>query len=456
MCASNCATKICYNAGMKQSSRQRKRGRPREPHKASWGEHINGLRRRGDGRWVIVETGKTFVEPDERQAVARFRRWEAEQAHQSVVEISVPMTAFESSAGVDAAIEGGASLDGYLDGSYGIGMKVAEPMLWTWVREQLIERPEYVAEQTGIPEVARLAALPKPEPSPALTEVGKLYQEKAQVKRPQRRQMEMFWDDFRKWLARHNVETLRQLTPSRVAEYGDHVHASGNSPKYIKNRFTSIRGVINFARKRGLHAGDVRHALDCCAVLSAPRSTKKHDPQPIERADFVKLLQHAGNPRMEAFLLCMLNLCMYPGETLNLDWNEVNLTKKTVVTSRSKTSVIRIGVLWDRTIKAIQAIQPRHPQAGTPVFISKRGSRWSPNTANTLFRRLRKKAGVPEAVKAEHCRDGAYTTAIEAGLDLTQAKLLAGHATGISDAYAQRRPTMVADAAAAIEKAYFG
>ncbi|MEX2671608.1 MAG: hypothetical protein WD294_05800, partial [Phycisphaeraceae bacterium] len=102
---------------MARSKAQAKRGRPRKPHKASWGEYINGLRRRNDGRWIIVETGKTFVESDERRAVTRFRRWEAEQAHQSVVEISVPMTAFESSAGMDAAIEGGASLDGYLDGS---------------------------------------------------------------------------------------------------------------------------------------------------------------------------------------------------------------------------------------------------------------------------------------------------------------------------------------------------
>ena len=98
----------------------------------------------------------------------------------------------------------------------------------------------------------------------------------------------------------------------------------------------------------------------------------------------------------------------------------------------------------------------RYFQTKTPVFLSQQGTRWSGKSANVLFRGLRKKASVAECVKAEHCRDGAYTAAIEAGVELMQAKLLAGHSTGIPDHYAQRRPAMVADAVAAIERAYFG
>lgn len=54
-------------------SQKAKASWPRKPYRTSWGEHINGLRQRRDGRWVIVETGKTYVEPDERMAVVRFR-----------------------------------------------------------------------------------------------------------------------------------------------------------------------------------------------------------------------------------------------------------------------------------------------------------------------------------------------------------------------------------------------
>jgi hypothetical protein len=58
-----------------------------------------------------------------------------------------------------------------------------------------------------------------------------------------------------------------------------------------------------------------------------------------------------------------------------------------------------------------------------------------------------------ESVEFAHFRNGAETPAIEAGADLTQTRLLAGHRTGISDHYVRRSPTMVADDCAAIEGA---
>jgi integrase len=214
--------------------------------------------------------------------------------------------------------------------------------------------------------------------------------------------------------------------------------------------------VLYFAKRRGLHASDGHNALDCCAVLEAPKMPTSHAPRPIAREDFAALWDHIKEDRLSAWLLCMLNPCLYPGEVLSLDWGEVDLQKGTVVTSRSKTNVIRIGVLWPRTITALKAIWTNKPKREAPVFLSKRGGRLSINMVSKEFRTLRRASGVAEYVKAEHCRDGAYTAAIEAGVALTQAKLLAGHATGISDHYAKRRPTMVSDAIKAIEKAYFG
>jgi site-specific recombinase XerD len=88
--------------------------------------------------------------------------------------------------------------------------------------------------------------------------------------------------------------------------------------------------------------------------------------------------------------------------------------------------------------------------------MSREATRWSTKTATNQYRRLRKEAGVDEEVKCEDLRDGAYTSAIDSGADLTQAKLLAGHSTGISDHYTMRKPTMVHDAIMGIYRAYFG
>lgn len=430
-----------------------KRGRPSKPYRTSWGEHIPGLRRKGDRRWVISATEKEFREADERVAVARFKRWQAGQDSPTVT-INLPVADLGDNhqSVIASVLESGGSVGGHLDGSYSVGMDAAEPMLWAWMREQIISHPEHAATMTGIPELARLADLPKPEPSPTLKAVGDLYQDKADVTEHQRRRQKRFWDDFAKAIDKQGVATLRQLTATVVADYGDQVKASGHSPKYVKHRFTGIRGILNFARKRGVSPNDIRHALDCCAVLTVARTNGSKDPHPISREDFHTLLGAATDERMKALLLTMLNLCMYPGEATGLDCGDLDLTRKTVATRRSKTGVVRIGILWDRTIEALKALRPPKPLDSAPVFLSKHGTRWS---LNKEFRRLRKLAGVADAVKAEDCRDGAYTEAIESGAELMQAKLLAGHATGISDHYAKRRPTMVADACAAIERAYF-
>lgn len=445
-------------------SRNAKSGRPRKPYRTSWGDHINGLRKRGDGRWIIVETGKTFVEPDERLAVTRYRRWEASQEDESVVDLELNVKDFENREALDEAFQSGASLRLGFTGESWIGMEVSESLLWPWLRKQLLSRPEYIALKVGIPEIARLSDLPTPLPSPTLKEIGQLYQSKSDCMRKQRRQAQLFWEDFEKWMASHNVTTLRQLTTALVAEYGDEAkaqanskgHGTGGSAKYLKNRFMMIRGLINFARKRGEHPDDVRHALDCCAVLQAPKRCSTRDPHPMNREDYHALLNHVSERRMKALLLVMLNLCMYPSEALALDWGELDLVKRTVVTSRNKTSVIRVGMLWPRTVQALKAIRPSRSTNDAPVFLSAQGRRWSVKTVNVQYRRLRKSAGLSDKIKCEDCRDSAYTAAIDSGSGLLEAMLLAGHRTGIPDHYAKRKPSMVVKAIRGIDKIYFG
>lgn len=53
-------------------------------------------------------------------------------------------------------------------------------------------------------------------------------------------------------------------------------------------------------------------------------------------------------------------------------------------------------------------------------------------------------------------RDGAYTAACEAGVDINVTRILAGHSSGMADHYVQRRPAIVRPACEAVEKHYFG
>lgn len=73
------------------SENNRKRGRPQKPYVTSRGEMVPGLRRRNDGRWIIIASGETFVEIDEFVAVARYKQWLAAQPRKEVL-LPVPAT----------------------------------------------------------------------------------------------------------------------------------------------------------------------------------------------------------------------------------------------------------------------------------------------------------------------------------------------------------------------------
>ena len=66
-------------------------------------------------------------------------------------------------------------------------------------------------------------------------------------------------------------------------------------------------------------------------------------------------------------------------------------------------------------------------------------------------------AGVSDAVKFNHIRDGSYTTACSTrGVEFPTVQVLAGHRQGMSDHYVKRNPFMVEHACQAVEQAYFG
>jgi integrase len=180
-----------------------------------------------------------------------------------------------------------------------------------------------------------------------------------------------------------------------------------------------------------------------------PPSKSATDPNPVTPEQFKKLLGQADDV-MTAALLLGLNCCMYGGEVAALDWSELDLDKATLVTSRNKTKVIRVATLWPRTVEALRKL----PRKTAAVFVTEAGTQADYLCIYRLFKVVRKAAGL-EKVQFSQIRDASYTAAVEAGVDLDTCRLLAGHATGISDHYVKRRPQMVAKACEAIQAAYF-
>ena len=422
-----------------------KRGRKPKHYQASWGEVINGLCRRADGRWRVIDTGQTFVQPDERLAIHLYRTQYRRGAE--LVEVPVLRSRQAKTNEEVNAILGPRVSSTWADerGDW-VATRSAHPdAIWSWVREQILTCPSHVAAMTGIPEIGYLTALARPQASATLDAIGKLYLDKAEISPHERRKAKTFWQEF---VEATGVATVREVTAAKAADYRDWVVARDKSATYVKHRFGKVKTILHFARKRGVTpVEDVRSAIDACAVLTPPRSISL-DPHPIDPAHFSKLLSKADE-QGTAILLVMLNCCMYGKEAADLTWGDVDLERRTLVADRGKTGVSRVSMLWPRTVEALRKL----PRTHRSLFITVEGRPHNSNTIGKLFRSLRKAAEVPAAVKCCDVRDGAYTEAVQGGWEM--ARVLAGQRSGMSDHYVKRRPRIVASCCDAIERVYF-
>src|SRR5438552_338374 len=108
----------------------KKRGRKPAPYVTSQGEVIPGLRhRKHDGRWILSD-GRTFTESDEQKAIERFRELTGDHEAQWLKRHE--------------------EREGHRES------QLSPARLWAYVAKEIRERPVWVAQQTGIEQIAYL------------------------------------------------------------------------------------------------------------------------------------------------------------------------------------------------------------------------------------------------------------------------------------------------------------
>jgi integrase len=119
---------------------------------------------------------------------------------------------------------------------------------------------------------------------------------------------------------------------------------------------------------------------------------------------------------------------------------------------RPKTKFPRAATLWPETVEALKSLR-RGP---VYVFTSPHGTKFqSSNSRCNEFAKLRTRAAVPDTVSFAQLKDGAFTVACQKTTgDGRIAKILAGHASGMEDAYVLRNPEIVKPACDAVYAHY--
>jgi len=334
-------------------------------------------------------------------------------------------------------------------------------LIGRWIKSE----PDDAAQKLGIPQLKNLDAIKSPPPSLRLSEIAKLYQEKADLSLLSKRRGARMFKEFVRTV---EVKTVKEIGASRINAYRlrtlDQCDAKGFTPHWTHRRFSMVKTMLSHALKMGQDQDELNRVLGLCKMLEAPKRLNCADSMPITRGELEAILANADDLET-AIVLLSLNCGFYMIDVCRIPESAVDLARGHVIFPRIKVGkpIPRVAMLWQRTIDALIRLRERHPHTATDadgntmLFANKIfGKRLQVQALRSYWSPLRAKAQVP-ALQFCQLRDGAYTAAIEAGIDITHCEILLGHSIGtVKDAYLKRRPDILASACAAIENHYFG
>jgi integrase len=160
--------------------------------------------------------------------------------------------------------------------------------------------------------------------------------------------------------------------------------------------------------------------------------------------------------QIRALYLLAINCMFYPVDLGTIPRAAVNLESGHLVFRRGKNSQPRVGFLLPETINAIKAWLALRTDASPLLFVNTAGSAWTRKTLHSNLAKHKRAAKLPKDLTWKAFRKGAYTAALaDPSVDIFTAKILAGHATGITDDYVEANPERCRKAVEAISRHYF-
>lgn len=222
--------------------------------------------------------------------------------------------------------------------------------------------------------------------------------------------------------------------------------AQNLKPRMLVIMRSALIGALDDAVKQGFIGRNVAKFIDLPSV-------ERYEGQVLTVEQARKLLEVAQGSRLDTLLLVALTTGMRRGELAALHWTDVDLEKgvlqvrhtlvrvlgKGLVESSPKTKAGRRKIMLPGVvIKALKEHQVRQEQARVKmgdrwrecsvIFCNTQGYYIEPDHIRVLFKRLLKKAGLPN-VRFHDLRHGAATVLLAAGVPLKVVSELLGHSS---------------------------
>lgn len=339
-----------------------------------------------------------------------------------------------------------------------IRYKMPEELFWARVRKEILTNPYHVAKMTGIEEIGYLKNLPSPSDPYTLDEIANFYLERKAKPLSKKCKIDSsnWWNEFKDIVSKQHIAEITQEDINRYNETIHQIkHDKDYSSAWVSHRLNSIKTIFNYAIKKANDKTDIRRVIDYCNVFVYPDKAP-YNPQPISKEDYHKLL-NVADIRWRAILLISLNCGFYPKDIQDLKKSDIDFEKQELKMIRQKTKIVRVAILWNKTIEALNEYLDHSKHKSEHLFISNFKGIYKSQSIRDYFINLRKKANVSKKVKFEHLRDAAQSIPANNGCSLDDIRLLMGHnVAGVANNYLARLPRSTRKVCEVLEQHYFG
>ena len=233
-------------------------------------------------------------------------------------------------------------------------------------------------------------------------------------------------------IAHIGATPLEALSPTQVrvalAKLGEDL-----APRSVAHALSILRRALAMAVADGIVA------RNAAADVDAPR-VPAYAPHTLSRDEEQALIAACVGERQGLLILTALSLGLRRGELLSLTWADVDWQAGTLRVRKGKTDAAsRYLPLSDAMRTALRLHQARlHEEAAALgerwqehglIFPSEVGTALGGRNVTRLFKRVLRKAGLPEAIRLHDLRGTAISDWIAAGGNIKAVQTAAGHAS---------------------------
>lgn len=231
-----------------------------------------------------------------------------------------------------------------------------------------------------------------------------------------------------------NLTYIHQVQTKEIEQFRLDMQTNGYSNQSIKHALNQIGGTIRYMKKLGYQVSDVEmpsiklpkgrlrylsyeEEQRLLAVADPTRDIKWMAPYENRRSELKRMMQDFYD-----LVVVLLDTGARHGEVCSLEWDRIDLDKRTIGLWRSKVQNESVLYMTDRVHQIL--IRRYDDRLNKYVFTNKRGG--ARGNLTLIFQKAFKRAGI-EGCSAHTLRHTHATRLIQNGLNIYEVKEILGH-----------------------------